>query len=205
MGFLNVCPVFSLYKIETVLMSTQNFFIILFRDNGDRSTPTPKPIKKYPQPPNQEKEEEEEEEDDDDDREQEEVTTSPSTTVSTSTVSSSLKTTVDKVAPTPSQVETQSYVTPVPQRETPPLLHFNTEQNVTPAVYEPEGQENRDMDEYVTQIQQESEDTINKDIEDSTSSSSSSKEINSNKDYTMDYLLDKFFNITKPYEDQYSG
>ena len=60
------------------------------------------------------------------------------------------------------------------------------------------------MDEYVTPIQQESEDTINRDIEDSTSSSSS-KEINTDNDYTMDYLLDKFFNITKPYEDQYSG
>ena len=112
-------------------------------------------------------------------------------------MSSSVKTTT----PTPPHVETQSYVTPVPQRETPPLLHFNTEPNVTPAVYEPEDQENRDLD--VTPIQQESEDTINRDIEDSTSSSS--KEMNTDKDYTMDYLLDKFFNITKSYEDQYFG
>ena len=125
-------------------------------------------------------------------------------------MSSSVKTTVDRVTPVPAQAETpeilktEANVTPVPQRETPPLLHFDTEPNVTPVVYEPEDEENRDIEENITPIQQESEDTINEDIEDSTSSST--KEITSeNKDYAMDYLLDKFFNITKPYEDQYSG
>ena len=125
------------------------------------------------------------------------TTTSSTSSVSPSTVKSTTLATTPtmKTATTTSAVKTTMKVPHVPVLHFTPIPVFSTP---SADFLNEEDVANRDVE----------EDAANKDVEDVTHGDGNivtSKVEDHSLDYSLDYFLEKVFNITKPYEDQYSG
>ena len=103
--------------------------------------------------------------------------------------------TMMKTAKTTSAVKTTIKVPHVPVLHFTPIPVFTT---LSADFLNEEDAANRDAE----------EDAANRDVEDATHGDGNivtSKVEDHSLDYALDYFLEKVFNITKPYEDQYSG
>ena len=157
------------------------------RDNSKEGARTPQPTKKFPLPPNREIEDEEE---DDEDREEEEIAvTTPEVTASQLTVAST--------TPSSPPVLTSTLKRNVPIRSTP-AVKLVSEVNTSPvaSVLTTRYRERVTGLKGLKGTVQTPTPPPHSDISGIETSS---------QDYYLDHVLHKFFNISKPYEEHYSG
>ena len=166
------------------------------RDNSKEGARTPQPTKKFPLPPNREIEDEE----DDEDREEEEIAvTTPEVTTSQLTVAST--------TPSSPPVLTSTLKRNVPIRSTP-AVKLVSEVNTSPvaSVLTTRYRE-RVTASTVKTSQAENVSGLKGTVQTPTPPPHSdiSGIETSSQDYYLDHVLHKFFNISKPYEEHYSG
>ena len=197
---VGICFIFSIdINIYHTSQSTYIGLICLSLNRDNADSPLPVTTRKYSLPPHGE-----EIDDDDDDREDEDEEFDITTTTSTSSVSpSTVKLTSPATTPTmtPTMMKTTistSVVKTTIKVPHVPAMHFTPiPVYTTPSadILNEEDIANRDVE----------EDVANGDVTHDDGNVVTSKVEDHSLDYSLDYFLEKVFNITKPYDDQYSG